>query len=229
MTSSLPDDALKVGGLNVSIFVGVKMQERLSNALALQPAQHLRKLWVRHSMTVLLGANVQSGPLGLPIEGQALLCLVHLPCLVELVEVDVAGAFLVEEAEDDLVLGVWLREQVLEDTPVMDVDLSLLLAVCDLEQDAVLVALDLVLRADAPLASPCLRPGHIAGAYAYVVFASGRNSINEGLFVKGEFAGRLVFVGVPHKRSARKGRQLRLVGSAQQRLTHFLLEGSHGE
>jgi hypothetical protein len=179
-------------------------------------------------MAVLLGANVQSGPLGLPIEGQAFLCLVCPPCVVKFVKADVAGSLLVEEAEDDLVLGVWFREQVLEDTPVMDVDLAPLFAVCNLEQDAVLVALDLVLRADAPLASPCLRPGHIAGAYAYVVFACRRNSIDEGLFVKGEFAGCLVFVGVPHERSARKGRQLRLVGSAQQRLTHFLLEGSHG-
>jgi hypothetical protein len=157
-------------------------------------------------MAVLLGANVQGGPLGLPVEGQAFLCLVRLPCFVELVEVDVAGAFLVEEAEDDLVLGVWLREQVLEDTPVVNVDLTLLLAVGDLEQDAILVALDLVLRADAPLASPCLRPGHIAGAYAYIVFACGRNSINERLFVKGEFAGCFVFVGVLHERSTRKGR-----------------------
>ena len=179
-------------------------------------------------MTVLLGANVQSGPLGLPVEGQAFFCLVHLPCLVELVEVDVAGAFLVKEAEYDLVLGVWFRKQVLEDTPVMNVDLALPFAVCDLEQDAVLVALDLVLRADAPLASPCLRPGYVAGACAYVVFACGRNSIDEGLLVKGEFAGCLVFVGVLHEGSARQGRQLRLVGSAQQRLAHFLLEGSHG-
>ena len=96
-------------------------------------------------MPVLLGANVQRGPAALPVEGQAVLGLVRLPCLVEVVEVDVAGAFLVEEAEDDLVLGVWLREQVLEDGPVVDVDLTLLVAVGDLEEDAILVPLDLVL------------------------------------------------------------------------------------
>lgn len=78
-----------------------------------------------------------------------------LPCVVELVEVDVASAILVEEAEDDLVLGVGFREQVLEDTPIVDIDSSLPLAVCNLEQDAVLVALDFVLMAGAPLASPC--------------------------------------------------------------------------
>jgi hypothetical protein len=109
-------------------------------------------------VSVLLGANVQRGPLAVPVEGQAVFCLVGAPCVVELVKVDVAGALLVEEAEDDLVLCVGLGEQVLEDTPVVDVDLALALAVCDLEQDAILVALDFVLLADAPLASPCFRP-----------------------------------------------------------------------
>lgn len=68
-----------------------------------------------------------------------------LPCLVEFVKVNVAGPPLVEEAEDDLVLGVGLGEQVLEDGPVVDVDPALLVAVGDLEEDAVLVSLDLVL------------------------------------------------------------------------------------
>ena len=69
----------------------------------------------------------------------------RLPCLVEFIKVDVAGPPLIEEAEDDLVLGIWLREQVLEDGPVVDVDLALLVAVGDLEEDAILVPLDLVL------------------------------------------------------------------------------------
>ena len=109
-------------------------------------------------MSVFLVANIQSCPLSLPVEGQAVFCLVRLPCVVELVEVDVAGALLVEEAENDLVLGIRFREQILENTPVMDVDFPLLLAVCDLEEDAILVALDFVLVTDAPLASPCYRP-----------------------------------------------------------------------
>ena len=109
-------------------------------------------------MPPLLGPNVQSRPFSFPVEGKAVLGLVRLPCVVELVEVDVASALLVEEAENDLVLGVGFCEQVLEDTPVVDVDLALALAVCDLEKDAILVALDFVLLADAPLASLCFRP-----------------------------------------------------------------------
>ena len=101
-------------------------------------------------MPVLLGANVQRGPAALPVEGQAVLGLVRLPCLVEVVEVDVAGPLLVEEAEDDLVLGVGFREEVLEDGPVMDADSALPVAVGYSEEDAVLVALDFVLWEGAP-------------------------------------------------------------------------------
>jgi hypothetical protein len=78
---------------------------------------------------------------------------VCLPCLVELVEVDVAGAVLVEEAKDDLVLSVRLREEVLENGPVLYADAALPVAVGDGEQDAVLVALDFVLKRGASEAS----------------------------------------------------------------------------
>jgi hypothetical protein len=134
------------------------VQEGLTNALTLQSTQHLRELWVRHCVPPLLGPNVQSRPLSFPVEGQAILCLVRLPCLVKFIEADVASSLLVEEAENDLVLGVGFREQVLEDTPIVDVDPALPLTICDLEQDAILVALDFVLLADAPLASPRTRP-----------------------------------------------------------------------
>lgn len=76
----------------------------------------------------------------------------RLPCLVEVVEVDVAGPLLVEEAEDDLVLGVGFGEQVLEDRPVVDADLALLVAIGNLEENAILVPLDLVLEAGTSLA-----------------------------------------------------------------------------
>lgn len=158
MTRSLADDALEVCRLNVAILVAVEVQKSLSDALALQASQHLRELGVRHGVPVLLRANVQCCPLGFPVERQAVFRLVRLPCVVEFVKVDVAGSFLVEEAENDLVLGVRFRKQVLENTPVVDVDLALLFAVCNLEQDAILVALDLVLLAGVPLASPCFRP-----------------------------------------------------------------------
>ena len=75
-----------------------------------------------------------------------------LPCLVEFVKVDVACAPPVEEAEHNLVLGVGLCEQVLEDGPVVDADLALLVAIGDLEENAILVPLNLVLGAVALLA-----------------------------------------------------------------------------
>jgi hypothetical protein len=70
---------------------------------------------------------------------------VCLPCLIEFVEVDVAGALLVEETENDLVLGVGLREKVLEHGPVVNVYSALAVAVGDGKEYAVLVALDFVL------------------------------------------------------------------------------------
>lgn len=105
-------------------------------------------------MPVLLGSNVQCRPLAVPVEGQAVFGPVCAPCVVELIETDVTGTLLVKEAENDFVLGVWFRKQVLENTPVVDVDLALLFAVCNLKQDAVLVALDFVLMTSAPLVSP---------------------------------------------------------------------------
>jgi hypothetical protein len=143
-------DALEVFRLDEAVLVAVEVREALSHSLTLQPAEHLGELRIRHGMPVLLGADVERSPLALPIEGQAAFGLVRLPCLVELVEVDVAGALLVKEAEDDLVLGVGFREEVLEDGPVMDGDSALAVAVGYSKQDAVLVALDFVLWRGAP-------------------------------------------------------------------------------
>jgi hypothetical protein len=70
---------------------------------------------------------------------------VCLPCLVELVKVDIAGPLLVEEAEDDLVLGVGFRQEILKDRPVMNADPALPVAVGYGEQNTVLVALDFML------------------------------------------------------------------------------------
>jgi hypothetical protein len=101
-------------------------------------------------MPVLLASNIEGRPLALPVEGQAVLGLVCLPCLVEVVEVDVSGPVLVEEAEDNLVLGIGFREEVLEDGPVVDGDLALPVAVGYGKQDAVLETLDFVLWRGAP-------------------------------------------------------------------------------
>jgi hypothetical protein len=142
---SLADDALEILRLNETVLVAVEVHEALSDSLTLQPSQHLGELRVRHGMPVLLGPDVQRSPLAFPVEGQAVLRLVCLPCRVELVKVDVAGPVLIEEAEDDLVLGVGFREEVLEDGPVMDSNLALPVAVGYSKQNAVLVALDFVL------------------------------------------------------------------------------------
>jgi len=66
--------------------------------------------------------------------------------LVEVLEFNVSRPVLVEEAEDDLVLGIWFREEVLEDAPVCQTDSSGTGAVCNEEQNPILVSLDFVLR-----------------------------------------------------------------------------------
>lgn len=181
MTRSLAYYALEVFGLDEAVLVLVKVGEALADPLALQPSQQLGELGVGHGVPVLLGANVQRGPTALPIKGQAVLGLVRLPCVVEVVKVDVAGALLVEEAEDDLVLGVGFGEQVLEDGPVVHADLALLVAVGDLEEDAILEPLDLVLEAGTSLA--CLTRQD-ADSPAYEVLALGRDSCDELVLVE---------------------------------------------
>jgi hypothetical protein len=141
--------ALKVFRLDVAILVLVEIQESLPHTLALQTAQHLRELWVGHRMSLVLCANVQCRPLAIPVERQAILALVCFPYIIEVVEVDDAGPILVEEAEDDFVLGVRFRKQVLEDAPVLEGDAPLPVAVGDLEEDAILVSPDLVLLRNA--------------------------------------------------------------------------------
>ena len=108
-----------------------------------------------------------------------------LPCLVEFVKVDVAGAPPVEEAEDDLILGVGLCKQVLEDGPVVNADLALLVAIGDLEEDAILVPLDLVLEAGTSLA---WMTRYYADSPAYVVLALGRDRCDESVLVEIVFA-----------------------------------------
>jgi hypothetical protein len=94
---------------------------------------------------LILGAAVEGGPLRVPVEGQAIFSFVCSPYIIEVLKLDIAGPVLVEEAEDDFVLGVRLRKQVLEDAPVGESDAPGAAAVCDQEEDAILVSLDLVL------------------------------------------------------------------------------------
>lgn len=97
-------------------------------------------------MPVLLAANVERRPIAFPVEGQAVFGLVFPPCRVEVIKVDVAGSVGVEEAEDNLVLGIGFREEVLEDGPVVYADPSFAVSIGNLEQNAILIPLDLVLE-----------------------------------------------------------------------------------
>lgn len=67
------------------------------------------------------------------------------PCLIEIIKVDISSPVLVEEAKDDFVLGIGLREEVLEDRPVCETDLALVVAIGYGEEDAILESLDFVL------------------------------------------------------------------------------------
>lgn len=52
----------------------------------------------------------------------------------------------VEQAESDFVFGIGLREEVFEGAPVPDRHLASSSSVCDVEQNAILLPLDFVLR-----------------------------------------------------------------------------------
>lgn len=143
----LHDDALEIIGINVPVVVLIEVQERLAHTLALQPAQHLGELRVGHTVSVSLSAQVELGPVTVPVEGDAIAGLVARIDVFERGEIHQTGIAVGEEAESDLVLGIWPREQVVEDRPVLKSDAVLLVLVGNLEKHRVLVALDLVLHA----------------------------------------------------------------------------------
>lgn len=142
----LEDDALEVLGVDEAVAVRVEQLEGLADALALQAAQHLAELVVVQLLARLLHARVQPRPLAVPVEGDAIGAFVHLVQLLEVGVVDGPRAVDVEEAEGDFVLGVRFVKQVLERAPVADVHLAAAAAVGDMEEDAVLLPLDLVLQ-----------------------------------------------------------------------------------
>lgn len=96
-------------------------------------------------MALALVANVELGPLALPVKGDVVGPLVELVKVTEVIILDRAGAGDVEEAEGDLVLSIGLVEDVLKGGPVGEGYLAAALTVGDTEEDAVLVALDFVL------------------------------------------------------------------------------------
>ena len=138
-------DTLEIAGLDVAVSVTVEMQESLSYPLTLQPSQHLRELGVRHGMPVLLAAEVEGGPVGVPVEGDGVGGLVAGVEFFEGGKVDVAGNGVGEEAEGDVVFGVRLQEEIIEDVPVGEGDAAAAGCVGNGEEEGVLLAVDFVL------------------------------------------------------------------------------------
>ncbi len=64
---------------------------------------------------------------------------------MECLPLDRTGPIGIEEAEGNLVLGIRLREQVLEGSPFVDVDSTGPAGICDSEKDSIVFTLDLVL------------------------------------------------------------------------------------
>lgn len=92
-----------------------------------------------------LAAQVQSGPIAVPVEGNCITRLVARVHLLKGVKVHDAIVRVREEAEGDFILCIRLRKQIVEDRPVLESDPVLVVSICDLEEKRVLLALDLVL------------------------------------------------------------------------------------
>lgn len=96
-------------------------------------------------MALLLAAKVQLGPLAVPVERDAVRAPVQFVQLPEVVVLYVAGAVDVKQTEGDLVLGVGLEQEVFKGAPVGEVEPVLASSVRNMEEDAILLTLDLVL------------------------------------------------------------------------------------
>ena len=141
----LADDALKVLRLDVAVAVLVELQEGLADTLALQTTQHLGELLVGQGMAAGLVANVQLGPLAVPVEGDAVGAFVQLAQAAEVLVLDTAGAVDVKQAEGNLVLCIRLGQQVVEGGPVGEADFTGGFAIGDTEEEAILLTLDFAL------------------------------------------------------------------------------------
>lgn len=146
MGSGFTNDAREVFRLDVSVAVLVEEVEGLPDALSLQSSKHLRKLRVCHAVSVSFPAGIERCPVRVPVEWNGILGAVAGVCLFEGVEVDEPGGGVGEETESDLVLGVWLGQEVVEGAPIGEGDATSLAAVCNGEQNSIVLALDLVLQ-----------------------------------------------------------------------------------
>jgi hypothetical protein len=94
---------------------------------------------------VLLAAKVQRCPCAIPVEGNIVMLAVTIVLFLEGVEVDQASLLVCEKLERNIIFGVGLRKEVVENGPVVDVDAIFLVTVGNGEEDCVLLALDFVL------------------------------------------------------------------------------------
>ena len=222
---SLLNDGGELLGLDEAVGVGVEPMEGLTDALALQAAQHLRELVVVHAVPLGLAADVQAGPLAVPVKRNAVGALVELVEPAEVVIFYGAEALDVEEAEGDLILGIGLVEDVLEVAIVGQGQPALVCAVGDVEQDRVLLALDFVLRRIRPLAV-CPMRARRALRGTHVVFLGRGNRIDKLVRTEVQLAGLGILGGVTVE--ARLGLRRELLGlfGANERLLDSLLDGS---
>jgi len=96
-------------------------------------------------MSSLLAPTIQCRPLAVPVKGYTIRTLIQLIQLLEILVLDEASIIHIEKPERNLVLGIRFRKEVLEGTPVGEIDLARLPPVGDSEEDTVLFALDFVL------------------------------------------------------------------------------------
>lgn len=140
------DNALEVFGLDVAITVLVEDVESLADTLPLQASKHLRELRVGHVMATFGASGVQGGPIRVPVEGNAVLVLVHVIQVLEGFPLHGTCAVGIEQTEGDLIFGIGLREEVLEGCPIAEAELASLLAIRNLEEDSVMFTLDFMLE-----------------------------------------------------------------------------------
>lgn len=96
-------------------------------------------------MSLFLCADVQRGPLGVPIERKTVLAPVGIIYLLEGFKLDESGPLFIEKAKGNLILGIGFRKEVIEEGPVVQRDATSSTAVCDLKEKSILLALDFML------------------------------------------------------------------------------------
>lgn len=142
MLGRLEYDALEVFGLDVAIAILVEQQESLANALALESSEHLRELGVCQTVSFSLVADIELCPLTIPIEGDGLGSLVLLIQAAEVFVFDTSDTLDIEKTECDLILCIWLDQEVFEGRPVAKRDLASPCAVGDIEKETILFPFD---------------------------------------------------------------------------------------